>query len=133
MKQQPLFCEDWIEALKVDIAALGGAQVVGIALWPKKMDPAKAGEHLRNCLNPDRREKFDQEHVLWIKAEARKIGSFATQTYENELCGFAPPVPIEPKDEAAALMREFTQGVKTLESLAQRIERVDLPGMVDNS
>jgi len=129
MEQEPLFYEDEIEALKVDIARLGGAQEVGHALWPSKNNPQAAGEQLRNCLNRDRREKLDYEQIIWIKREARKVGSFAAQTYENQECGFAPPVPIEPEDEAAALQRAYVNCVGELGKIANRLERLNLPSI----
>lgn len=54
MNQQPLFCEDIFEALRVDVMALGGAKKVGCLLWPE-LSADKAGEMLNNCLNRTRR------------------------------------------------------------------------------
>ena len=126
MDQEDLFLEDEFEALKVDISRLGGMKVVGHALFPDKK-PDKAGEHLSACVLHDRREKLDYSQILWIKAEARKVGSFAAQRYENQFCGFAEPQPIEPEDEAAALMRDFNNSVKMQREILSRMERINMP------
>lgn len=126
MDQEELFLEDEFEALKVDIARLGGMKVVGHSLFPDKT-PDKAGECLSSCLNHDRREKLDYSQILWIKAEARKVGSYAAQRYESQYCGFSEPQPIEPEDEAAALMREFNQSVKMQRAILSRMERLNIP------
>lgn len=126
MEQDSLFMEDEYEALKVDISRLGGMKSVGHALFPDKK-PDKAGEHLGSCLKQDRREKLDYSQILWIKAEAKKVGSYAAQRYENQVCGFADPQPIEPEDEAAMLQREFIQAVKAQSEMLKRMERLNLP------
>ena len=126
MDQEELFLEDEFEALKVDIARLGGMKVVGHALFPDKQ-PGKAGEYLGACLQHGRREKLDYSQILWIKVEARKVGSYAAQLYENRLCGFADPVPVEPEDEAAALMRDFNNSVKMHRAILTRMERLNMP------
>ncbi len=130
MEQEALFLEDELEALKVDIARLGGMKVVGYQLWPDK-SPDKAGEYLSACLNRDRREKLDYSQVIWIKREARKVGSFAAQRYENQVCGFAEPVPVEPEDEAARLMREFCAAKDQMARMLGRMERLELPVKAD--
>lgn len=126
MEQEPLFMQDEFEALKVDVARAGGAQVIGDMLWPDK-GPIKAGEHLNNCLSRDRREKLDYSQIIFIKAEARKVGSFAAQRYENEVIGLAPPVAIEPEDEAAKLQRQFIESQKAMDAILKRMERLSLP------
>lgn len=128
MEQDSLFYEDENEALKVDIQRLGGAKAVGHSLWPDK-DPEDAGRYLLACLNPERREFLKWSQIIWIKREARKAGSFSAQIYENQQCGFAPPVPIEPEDEAAQLQRAFNESVKTQAKILARMERLSLPGM----
>lgn len=127
MEQESLFLQDEFEALKVDVARIGGAQVVGDMLWPDK-GPIKGGEHLNNCLSRDRREKLDYSQIIFIKSEARKVGSFAAQRYENEVIGFAPPVAIDPETESAKLKREIVETGKRMEQMFKSLERLALPG-----
>lgn len=127
MEQESLFLQDEFEALKVDVGRIGGAQVVGDLLWPDK-GPIKGGEHLNNCLSRDRREKLDYSQIIFIKAEARKVGSYAAQRYENEMIGLAPPVAIDPETEAAKLQREIVETGKSMERMFKRLERLALPG-----
>jgi hypothetical protein len=126
MEQEALFIEDELEALKVDIARLGGMKVVGASLYPDKTPPA-AGEYLGACLNADRREKLDYSQIIWIKSEARKVGSFAAHRYESQVCGFAEPIPIEPEDEAAKLQRQFNESVKLQQQILHQMQRIQLP------
>lgn len=128
MEQEALFLQDEFEALRVDVARVGGAQVVGDMLWPDK-GPIKAGEHLNNCLSRDRREKLDYSQIIFIKAEARKVGSFAAQRYENEMIGLAPPVAIEPEDEAAKLQRQFIAAQQGMNTILKRMEKLALPSV----
>lgn len=130
MDQEALFHNDEFEALKVDIGRLGGAQTVGDALWPDK-GPIKGGEHLNNCLSRDRREKLDYSQIIWIKAEARKVGSFAAQRYENEAIGLKPPEAIDPESEAAKLQRQIIETGKSMERMFKQFERLTAP--VDES
>ena len=62
MEQQPLWFEDLYDALRDVVRACGGPKAIGHALFPHKT-PAKAGEHLLNCLSRDRAEKLDPDCV----------------------------------------------------------------------
>lgn len=123
MNQQPLFHEDIFEALKTDVQAIGGSKKVGHMLWPVK-SPEKAAEHLNNCLSVIRSEKLDGEQILFIKREAKKVGSFATIFFECEDVGMTKPAPIEPQDERAALQTKFIEATKHLDTLYKRLERL---------
>lgn len=110
--QQPaLFCESLSEALKEAVKALGGAKKVGEKLKPEMLADA-AGRWVSDCLNPDRREKLDPEQVFWILREARKVGCHIAMHFICEGAGYAKPMPIEPEDERARLMREFIEATK---------------------
>lgn len=123
--QQKLFEESLESAIKTDIAALGGAKVVGCRLWPEMDDrPDAAAIKLANCLNVDRKEKLDPKQVLWIKREAKKVGSFATVFYEMDDIGMSRPTPIEPEDEKAKLQREFITATQHMDQIMKRMERI---------
>lgn len=42
------------------------------------------------------------------------------------MAGYSVPSPIEPRDEMAELQREYIAAAKTMQKLAERIERVNL-------
>ena len=128
MQQNELFHEDIFEALRTDIMALGGMKKVGHMLWPDKA-PSKAGENLSSCLNESRPEKLDPNQVLFIKREAKQVGSFATQYFESDEIGMTRPTPIEPEDEKAQLEREFIEAQKNLTRMLGRIEKLSEPSL----
>ena len=49
--------------------------------------------------------------------------------YLAQALSYAEPVPIEPKDEAAELRRQFIESSRGLARLAERIERLQAPGL----
>ena len=120
MNQEPLFFDDWADALRHVVAALGGPKQVGAALRPE-MKPDHAGRWLMDCLNSDRREYLSPDHLLHLLALGRKAGVHAGMSYMAESCGYQA-LPIEPADEAAELMRQFIASAKAMEHIAGRIE-----------
>jgi hypothetical protein len=86
--------------------------------------PEGAGRWLLDCLSPDRKEKLCIEQVLWILREARAAGCHAGMAYITQDAGYAPPQPVEPDDEMAALQREFIATAKRQEHLLKRLEAV---------
>jgi hypothetical protein len=127
MNQPSLFHEDIWQALRDCISALGGSKKVGTLLRPE-VDAQTAGRWLLDCLNTERKEKLCIEQVLFILREARKAGCHVGMNYINQDAGYAPPTPIEPEDQRAALMREFNEGVRSLEVLSRRMQKL---GMAD--
>ena len=63
MMQDRLFFEDWREALRHVVAAMGGPKVVG-ARMRQDMKPDHAGRWISHCLNSDRREHFSPDHLF---------------------------------------------------------------------
>lgn len=73
MQQERLFLENWREALRHAVLALGGMASVGMRLWPGKT-PKQAETKLANCLNPDHDFKLDLEEIETIMRWARQEG-----------------------------------------------------------
>ena len=73
---------------------------------------------------PDRREKFDPEQVLWLLREGRKVGCHSGMHFPLLGVRYAAAQPIEPKDELAELQRNFIEASKHLSRMADRIERI---------
>lgn len=126
-KQDPLFVESISEALKEVVKALGGAKKVGQMLKPAK--PAdEAGRWLMDALNSDRREKLDQDQIMWLLREARRIGCHVAMNFICDDCSYSRTTPIEPEDEKARLQREFIEASKHMARIAGRIEQMSAPG-----
>lgn len=70
--QQVLFHESLNDALREVVQTLGGTKKVGVLMRPEK-SADEAARWISDCLNPDRREKFDPEQVLWLLREGRRV------------------------------------------------------------
>jgi hypothetical protein len=111
------------QALVECVKAAGGSAIVGPKLWPEK--PREAAQRLLlDCLNEERSAKLAPEQVLLILKLARAKGYHEGVGYILADVGYAPTTPIEPKDEAAELQRQFIECIGMAERLAQRMERI---------
>lgn len=125
MSQDALFYDSLADALRAVVQALGGTKAAGCRLWPEKT-PEAAHRTLLDCLNDARPEKLSPEQVLWLLAEARRVGCHAAMNYLARNSGYADPQPIEPEDERARLQREFIEAQKAMAQLAGRMERAGM-------
>jgi hypothetical protein len=108
MNQPALFITDIYDALGDVVRALGGPKKVGAELRPEK--PAdEAATWVKDCLNRNRREKFDPDQVLWLLRKGREIECHAAMNYLAQQAGYAEPQPIEPETELAKLLREYLE------------------------
>lgn len=125
MSQQTLFYERIEDAIAAVVDACGGRKVVASELWPDK--PLRDAHNLLDaCLNPGKREKLDPSQVVYIAKRGRQVGCHLLVTYLCRECGYSDPVPVEPEDERAMLMREFIEAQKSLQHMTARMERVGL-------
>ena len=126
MEQEPLFYEDLTAALGHVVSALGGPKTVGVELWPS-LSADTAGRKVAHCLNNEHAQFFHPQELVWLLAKARAKGLHSAMAYICNEAGYADPLPIEPEDEAAALIREFNAGVKSLEVMAKKLDRLSVP------
>lgn len=125
MNAPALFHESLNEALREVVQALGGFKKVGAAMRPEK-SAEEAGRWIADALNPDRREHFDPDQVLWLLREGRAAGIHAGANYLMRESGYADPTPIEPEDERARLQREFIAAAATIQTIADRMARLGI-------
>jgi hypothetical protein len=125
MAQNALFSEDIHDALADVVRALGGSKAVGGALRPD-LPAMQAARWVLDCLNRDRREKFDPDQILWLLREGRKAGCHSAMNFLCDEAGYVRPSPMEPQDEAAQLMRQYVEAVQTLKRLSDKGERLGL-------
>lgn len=109
----------YVEAVK----ACGGSKAVGVVLWPGK-GVEGAQRALLACLNTDRLEKLSPDDALHIERMARERGCHVIAQYRNATLSYAEPVPIEPKDELADLMRQYLQNREEDSRKHARLERM---------
>lgn len=121
--QTALFSEDIHDALKDVIRTLGGTKSVGAQLRPELTSDA-AGAWLKDCLNPERRERLDPEQVLWLLRKGKEAGCHSAMHFICDEAGYGRPVPLDPKDEAAELNRQLLRGMRELRAGLDRLERL---------
>ena len=123
MDQTELFHEDWRDALRHVVKALGGVDAVGADLWPAKPRKA-AGAWLSDCLNPERAAKLDLEEVLAVLRMARAKGIHVGVYFLLDELGYSRPTPIEPEDQAAELARQLAATADRFEAITARLARL---------
>jgi len=124
--QIPLFVDDYSDAIRATVEALGGYKRVGAELRPELRVDA-AGRWLADCCSPDRREKLDPDQLAFLRRAARAKGVHILATFEARDAGYADPVPVKVEDVRERLQREFVSAVKAVQDLAARLETSGLP------
>jgi hypothetical protein len=126
MDQQRLIFDDVLDALGEVVRALGGAKAVGSAMRPElPMD--QSAQWVRDCLNANRRERFDPPQVLWILRKGREASCHAAMHFLCDEAGYTRATPLDPKDELAQLQRQFIESARGVQALGERIERLTRP------
>lgn len=119
--QIPLFVEDYDEAIRATVQALGGFKRVGADMKPD-LGVEAAGRWLSDCCNPSRRERLTPSELAYLRRRARQAGVHVLASFEMREAGYADPQPVEPEDERAALQRDFIEHTKMLERMLQRLQ-----------
>lgn len=117
------FFEDFNDALREAVRQMGGHKKVGPTLWPELLSE-QAANRLRDCLNPERRDKLSPEQALFILAQARAAGFHGAMAFVAFSAGYEPPRPVEPDDQEAELQRTFVDAVNRLQGIQQQLARV---------
>lgn len=109
MQTQELFHDDFRDALRHAVKALGGVEAVGHDLWPAKSRKA-AGSWLSDCLNPERPAKLELEEIVQILRMARDKGIHCGMYQLCDETLYAHPPIVSPKSP--------------LEEKAERLQRI---------
>lgn len=128
MDQQSLWHDSPEEALRSLVDALGGPKRVGAEL----MGPGKRLEEARRLVlhwcDESRPEKPGMGELLWLLARGRQEGCHTFAAFLMREAGYADPMPVEPEDERARLMREYVRATRSLEAISRRMDRaVSMP------
>lgn len=127
MNQAELFYESYLEALRDDVRAIGGAKEVGHTFWPQK-DMEAARNAVNDRLNAERRERFENDQERYIMRKARELRGFsAALCYLCDDTGFQRPVAKNPIDELAKHQAAFVEAVKSAQSIVKQLERLTQP------
>lgn len=120
-EQEKLFITDIYDALGDLVRASGGPKAVGQVLKPE-MPADEAAGWVKNCLNRNRREKFDAEHIQWLLKKGREVGCHEPMNFICKQAGYGPPEPIEDETELAKLLREYVTTGTRLADMVPKIE-----------
>jgi transposase len=123
MDQEKLFHEDWRDALKHLVKALGGFDAVGIEIWPAKTRKA-AGAWLSDCLNPERPAKLDLEEIQKLLQMGRDRDLHVGLYQLVDDLGYARPATRDPQDVEGEIARQMSEAMSTAETLLKRYDRL---------
>jgi hypothetical protein len=130
--QAQLFHEDFRDALRHAIKALGGFEAVAVEIWPAKTRKA-AGIWLSDCMNPERPAKFDLEEIGQLVRLARERGIHAPMHTFCDETGYSRPdiAPARtPQQQLAERMRLVVQEFERLAEEHAAIERAEAVGEI---
>lgn len=113
--------ESMNDALIACVKALGGSKQVGPLLWPDAA-PDAAQRKLLDCLNEDRPHHLTPAQTLMVLRLARHRGFHDAADFMMSELGYAPPVPVDPRDEAAELQRQFIVATEQMAAMVERMQ-----------
>lgn len=116
------------DALFESVKAAGGAKAVAPILWPEK-DPLAAQRQLLDCLNEDRPQQLNPGQVVLVMRLARARGCHAGMEFFCSALSYAAPQPVEPKDEADELRRQYIEAARSMAKMAEKIEALERAGL----
>lgn len=117
--------QDMNDALTAAIHAIGGFKEVGLMLRPELGGrPQTAAQWLRDCLNPEKREKLSPEQLLHLLRKACERNYHAAKHWIDGEAGYADGAPLNPRDELATLQRKFIEAVHISRDIADKIDRL---------
>lgn len=116
--------EDALDMLADLVRQLGGPKNVGPIIRGPSVPVETAAQWVRDCLNRDRRERFDPEQFLLILRLAREEDIHSGKFWLDSELGYEQGKPLNAQDELATLQRNFSESVHTLRDQADRIERL---------
>ena len=120
--QDELFHEDWRDALRHLVKALGGYDTAGAEIWPNKTRKA-AGSWLSDCLNVERAAKLDLEEIEALLRMGRSIGCHIGIQFLCDETDYTKPTTIEPSDTLAEVERQMDRHVLNIAKLMKQYER----------
>lgn len=125
METPSLFVESIEEAIAEVARICGGRKGLAATMWPS-LPVREAHNRFDACLNPERREQFHPNDLLFIARAGREAGCHSLMLFLAREAGYTDPQPMEPEDERAKLQREFVQAQKSMAQLAARMERAGM-------
>lgn len=122
--QDELFHEDWRDALRHVVKALGGYEAVGIVLYPTKTRKA-AGNWLSDCLNPERAAKPELEDIEALLRMGREAGCHTAMHILADRTNYERPKAAAPKSTKCVLLEQQAIHAAEQARLQREIDRLD--------
>lgn len=123
MQQNNNQYESWADAFRAVVQSLGGTKKVGEMMRPEK-PVDEAGRWVADCLNPDRREKFDPEQVLLLLRAGRRVGCHAAMSYMTSDAGYEMPRTVSAETQLADALQQMRSMQDSMASMASTIEKL---------
>jgi len=121
--QDELFHEDWRDALRHAVSALGGFEAVGIEIWPAK-SRAAAGRWLSDCLNPERPAKLDLEEIEAILRMGREHSVHAGLHILCDRIDYERPRPCAAKSRETLILEEKAVIARREAELSRELDEI---------
>lgn len=121
--QDQLFHEDWRDALRHTVKALGGCEAVGVELFPGKTRRA-AGIWLSDCLNPERPAKLDLEEIIALMQFAREQGVHTAMHMLADFTQYERPKIAAPKSKETELAEKIAAHAAEMARLQREADLV---------
>lgn len=116
--QDPLFHEDFNDALLNLVKALGKMDAVARELWPTK---ESGGRYLSDCLNPDRDAKLSLDDVVALLRMGREKGIHWAMHKLCAVTGYEPPTIAKTKTPEQVLAERMKQVAADYARLADEL------------
>lgn len=126
MNQPSLFGDTIWDSLEQIVAALGGMKRVGFSLRPD-LSPDKAGQWLRDALNPEHRTGLMPDKFLELLRMAHAKGIHAGMDFICDDLGYERTRPINKVNQVAELQKEFNRSVARLDEIAEMLKANGVP------
>lgn len=111
----------FLDALRADVMACGGAKAVGALFWPEKEAEGQRTS-VTDRLNEARRERFTApQQRLLMKRAAELGGRSAALDFICDAVGFERPAKKHPEDERATLLRDLRNQAAQLNANIERL------------
>lgn len=122
-QQQALFFDRIEDAIGAVINACGGRKAFAVDMFP---DKALRDAHnlLDAMLNPERRERFSPDQLMYVLRRGKQAGCHALMAYMAQDVGYTVPEPLHPVDQESELQRSFIAAVQELQQIQQQLQRV---------
>jgi len=117
------FFEDINDALREAVRQLGGNKQVGARLRPE-MPVTQAEGWLRDCLNPERREKLSIEQVLLILLWSNEAGYHGTMNFLAAYCRYESPRPVTLEQQEIDLQAKILEGIERQNQMLAQLQRL---------